>query len=212
MNSVLNQISYYQNRRDEVPNQELARRLVEIKNKEGIAEIAENLWNPNRKIQSDCIKVLYEIGYRDPGLIASYAVDFLKLLRSRSNRMVWGGMIALSTIAEIAAGEIDPHREEIEKAMARGSVITVDAGVQTLASLAATSQERREEIFPTLLEHLRTCRPKDAPQRAGKVLVAVNGGNRDAFIRVLEKRLGDLKPSQAARLRRVIRQAQAIQA
>ena len=38
--SVLNKIAYFQNRRDEVPNQELARQLAEKKNKKGIQEIA----------------------------------------------------------------------------------------------------------------------------------------------------------------------------
>ena len=87
--SVLNRIAHLQNRRDEVPNQELARDLAVQKNRGAILEIAENLWNKDKNIQADCIKVLYEIGYIDPSLIADYAEDFLKLLRSRNNRLVW---------------------------------------------------------------------------------------------------------------------------
>ncbi len=34
--SVLNGIAYYQNRRDEVPNQELARRLAESGDEQGL--------------------------------------------------------------------------------------------------------------------------------------------------------------------------------
>ncbi|MCI0618234.1 hypothetical protein L0244_35095, partial [bacterium] len=98
--SVLNKIAYFQNRRDEVPNQMLARELAEKKNKKGIREIAENLWSENQNVQSDCLKVLYEIGFLNPNLIAEYAGDFLKLLKSKNNRMVWGSMIALSTIAK----------------------------------------------------------------------------------------------------------------
>jgi len=37
---VLNRIAYFQNRRDEVPNQELARELAESDNHVGIQEIA----------------------------------------------------------------------------------------------------------------------------------------------------------------------------
>ena len=36
-------------------------------------EIAENLWNKDKNIQADCIKVLYEVGYIEPPLIAQYA-------------------------------------------------------------------------------------------------------------------------------------------
>ena len=117
-------------------------------------------------------------------------------------------MIALSTIAAIAADAIWPHLAEIQKAMENGSVITVDGGVLTLATLASTSLERNKKIFPSLLKHLETCRPKDVPQHAEKTLLAVNAGNKQSFIEVLEKRLEDMTDSQAARLRRVIKQAE----
>lgn len=210
--SVLNQIACFQGRRDEVPNQELARRLVETQDRAGIQEIAANLWNENRNVQSDCTKVLCEVGYLDPPLIVPYAGDFLKLLRSRHNRLVWGAMLALSTIADRAADAIDPQRAVIQQAMEQGSVITVDAGVATLARLASTSAQRRQEIFPYLLEHLRACRPKDAPQHAEKVALAVDApATALKFIRVLEQRLPHMSASQAARIRRVIQQVGAIQ-
>ncbi|MBI5290319.1 MAG: hypothetical protein HY872_00390 [Chloroflexi bacterium] len=88
--TVLNRIAYFQNRRDEVPNQELAGELAATKNKKGIKEIAVNLWSDNRNVQSNCLKVLYEIGYLEPALIADYADDFLRLLQNRNNRLVWG--------------------------------------------------------------------------------------------------------------------------
>ncbi len=86
--SVLHKIAYYQDRRDEVPNQELARELVEARDLEGIREIAQNLDHNIPSVQSDCLKVLYEIGYLQPELVAGYAADFLKLLKSRNNRLV----------------------------------------------------------------------------------------------------------------------------
>jgi hypothetical protein len=94
--------------------------------------------------------------------------------------------------------------------MARGSVITRDAGIKTLASLAATSSERRQEIFPFLLEHLRTCRPKDVPQHAEAILVAASAETKGQLIAVLQERLDDMAEPQARRVKRVIRQANAI--
>lgn len=207
---VLDQIAYFQGRQDDAPNQDLARRLAESQDRAGVAEIAANLWHENAAIQSDCLKVLYEVGYLDPTLIAPYAGDFLKLLRSRNNRLVWGGMIALSTIAAIAADAIDPQRDEVLQAMAQGSVITVDAGVLTLARLASTGDQRRAEILPYLLQHLRTCRPKDVPQHAEKTVIAVDAAHRDEFIGALNGRLPDMNASQAARIKRVIKQVEAI--
>jgi hypothetical protein len=204
--SIINRIAHFQGRRDEVPNQELARDLAARKDSAGIREIAENLWNKDKNIQADCIKVLYEIGYIDPSLIAGYAGDFLKLLQSRNNRLAWGGMIALSTVAELRADLIHAHLREILKAMGAGSVITVDNAVKALA-LAASKDAYRASIFPHLLDHLRTCRPKDVPQHSEKSLPAVNASNKEEFIALLEKRMEDLSGAQITRVKKVIKTA-----
>jgi hypothetical protein len=206
--SVLNKIAYYQNRHDDVANQELAKELVATRNVEGIKEIAENIWNRDQSIQSDCLKVLYEAGYLDPELIAGYVDDFLKLLSSKNNRMVWGSMIALSTIAELRADEIYGHYEEIQAVMERGSVITMDNGVKTLAIVASEKEEFRKKLFPYLLKHLETCRLKEVPQHAEKTVVAVDASNKGEFIGVLEKRMAGMTSSQQARVKRVIKEAE----
>ena len=208
--AVLQRIAHYQNRRDEVPNQELARSLAAQPDNAGIREIAQNLWNKDKKVQADCIKVLYEIGYIDPVLVAPYAGDFIKLLKSRNNRLVWGAMIALSTVADLKADIIFAHLDEIRKIMRSGSVITVDNGVAVLARAASKGNKYNQAIFPFLLQHLKTCRPKDVAQHSEKTLPAVNASNRDTFIKVLEKRMEDLSGGGLARVRKVIKQAQSI--
>jgi hypothetical protein len=90
--------------------------------------------------------------------------------------------------------------------MRTGSVIMVGSAVRTLA-LAAVQEAYRPEIFPHLLEHLRTCRPKDVPLHAEKSLPAVDTGNKADFIAVLNKRLGDLSPAQVKRVKKVIKEA-----
>lgn len=207
--SVLSKLASSQNRQDEVPNQELARQLAQSRDAQGIGEIAANLWNRNKAIRSDCIKVLYEIGYLEPALIAAYYSDFLKLLKSRENRMVWGAMIALSTIAALKADELYAQLEEIQRAVENGSVITVDAGIQTLATIGAHKAEYNLRIFPGLLQHLQTCRPKDVAQHAEKIVLAVNASNKTGFIAVLNHRMEDLSGTQISRLKKVIRRAEA---
>jgi hypothetical protein len=206
--SILNKIAFYQDRRDETPNQELAQALSQTRNQADIREIAENLWNKEPNIQSDCLKVLYELGYLAPELIAEYADDFLKLLKHHNNRIVWGGMIALSTVADLKAAEIFPHVDEIVQVMEKGSVITIDNGIKVLALVASQKEDFRKVILPTLLEHLRTCRPKEVPQHAEKSLPAITAGNKSDFIRVLEKRLEDMTASQTARLKKIIKTAE----
>ncbi len=206
--TVINRLASALGRRDDVPNQELAEELVERKAAEDIKELVVNLRNRDRKIQSDCIKVLYEIGYRDPSLIADYVDEFLALLGSRNNRLVWGGMSALATIAEHTAPVLYEHRAEIQAAIENGSVITVDRGIKVLSTVAAQKDEYRTEIFPYLLDHLRRCRPKDVARDAEAISSAVSRENRTEFIRVLEARLPDLQPSQAKRVKKVLTAAQ----
>ncbi len=206
--SVLNRIAFYQNRRDEIPNQEVAQLLARSRNRADIREIAEGLWDKNPNIQSDCLKVLYELGYLAPELIVEYVDEFLKLLKHRNNRMVWGAMIALSTVADLEADEIFPHMNEIIQTMNKGSVITLDNGIKVLALVASRKDEYRRAIFPYLLDHLKTCRIKEVPQHAEKSLPAIRMDNKSDFIHVLEKRLEEMTASQAARLKKIIKAAE----
>ena len=204
--SVLNRLASSLGRRDEVPNQELARDLIARKDKAGIREIAENLWNKDKNIQADCIKVLYEVGYIEPKLIANYAEDFVKLLRSKNDRLVWGGLTALAEVAKANPDAVFKHLDEIKKAKESGSVITVDNAISTLAWTASSNDEYNKVIFPYLLKHLSGCRPKEVPQHAEKTLPAVNAGNKSDFIKVLEKRMEDLSGSGLARVKKAIKQ------
>jgi len=207
MVSVLNRLASSLGRRDEVPNQELARELAAKRDKAGIREIAENLWNKDKNIQADCIKVLYEIGYIEPKLIAEYAEDFANLLKSRNNRLVWGGMTALAEVAKANPDAVFKYFDQIKKAKETGSVITVDNAISTLAWTAAANEKYNETIFPYLLRHLAGCRPKEVPQHSEKTLPAVNVGNKVEFMKVLEKRMEDLSGSGLSRVKKVIKQA-----
>jgi len=178
---------------------------VARQDRSGIAEIAQNLRHENQNVQSDCLKVLYEIGYLEPALVCDYALDFLKLLTSRHNRLVWGGMIALATVAAQKADEVYPHIAEVQDAMNSGSVLTRDNGVKVLAEVAAQHAAYNRKLFPYLVKHLETCRPKDVPPHAEKIVVAVNARNRDEFVGVLNTRLPDLNASQTARVRKILK-------
>lgn len=205
--SVLNRLASSLGRRDEIPNQELARDLAANKDKASIREIAENLWQRDKNIQADCIKVLYEVGYIEPKLISDYAEDFVKLLRSKNNRLVWGGMTALAEVAKVNPNAVFKHLDAIKKAKETGSVITVDNAISTLAYTAAAKEEYNQAIFPYLLNHLSGCRPKEVPQHAERSFPAVNSSNKADFIKVLEKRIEDLSGAGLLRVKKVIKQA-----
>ena len=75
------------NRRDDKSNQALAEEIIKGKHPDWIKEIVENLNNKDKNIQSDCIKVLYEIGEKgSPELIEPYIKDFGKILQSKKQQ------------------------------------------------------------------------------------------------------------------------------
>jgi hypothetical protein len=202
--SVLEQISFFKHIHNGVPNQELAKKLAASKDQAGIAEIASHLWEKNANIQSDCLKVLYEIGYLDPALIAIYVPEFLKLAKEKNNRLVWGAMIALSRTAVLNPGPCMKELEGLKKVVLDGSVITQDNGIKTLSALSVVHPDFRPKIFPFLLDHLRDCREKDVAQCSESILSAVNAANQTEFLTVLETRLPTLTAAQARRVEKLI--------
>lgn len=199
---MLNKIAFYQNRRDEVPNQQLAKELAETENKKGIKEIAQNLKHKNKSVQSDCLKVLYEIGYLKPDLIADYVNEFIALLKSKNNRMVWGAMIALATIADKKPSEIYTQLNTLTTAINTGTLITIVWGVKALAKVAAANKTYKQKIFPLLMAQLKKCIPRDVPMHAESILPAVDADNKQEFLNTLETRKPEMTPAQLARLKK----------
>ena len=107
--SVLDHLASALRRGDDLPNQELAKKLADDQDHAGVRVLVDHLASEDPAIQSDCIKTLYEIGYLDPALIDGYWEAFLALLESKNNRMVWGGMTALATIASLRADDLFPR-------------------------------------------------------------------------------------------------------
>ncbi|MFC5406471.1 hypothetical protein [Cohnella soli] len=201
--SIVSLLASQLGRNDEEPNIELAHRLANEEDHAGIEEIIENLACKNKAIQHDCIKVAYEIGEVKPELISKYAQTFIELLTSRDNRLVWGGMTALATIAEAASETMMAHLNTVQRAMKLGSVITVDKGVVTLAKLAAVSKSNNDEVFPFLLDHLANCRSKEVPQHSESTLVAVTDDNKEDFLSVLRRREPELTAAQLKRVKQI---------
>jgi hypothetical protein len=203
--SALQQIAYYMNIRDEVPNQALARRLAEDEDREGLAEIAAHMQDKNASVASDCLKVMYETGYLKPELIASYAQDFVGLLSSKNNRLVWGAMIGLSTIADINPKPIAAQLPLILSVMEKGSVITIVSGVRTLGKLFSAVPDQADKAMAYLSNLLETCIPRDVATHGESLLPMMNAQNVAIFRLIFESRVLDMSASQARRMRAVLK-------
>lgn len=203
--TVLNKLASALHRRDEVPNQELAKEIIATANKEAVNELVKNLTHKHKAIQNDCIKVLYEIGERQPGLISEYLTDFLALLNHKNNRLQWGAMAALNCLVTLKPKEIYQQLPQITDAADKGSVITRDHAVAILIQLAAVP-EYSEHAFSLLVEQLLKSPPNQLPMYAERILPVIHAQNKDNFVAVLQSRLNTIaKESKRKRVERVIR-------
>lgn len=202
--SIIPKLATSLNRRDEVPNQELAAEIVKSGDETAVGELVENLSNKDKGIRYDCIKTLYEIGYVKPDLIAGFQRQFLSLLDSKDNRMQWGAMTALGCIVKEKPAEIFSSLGRILEAADKGSVITRDHCVGILTSLSALG-DYSDETFPLLLEQLMKCPTNQLPMYAENALPVINSANKERFVEVLAGRLDEIeKESKLKRVERVI--------
>ncbi len=163
--TILHKLASSLKRQDEVPNQLLAEEIVRTNNRSAVKELVENVNNKNRDIQSDCIKVLYEIVERKPVLIVGFAEDFASLLESPNRRLIWGAMTALDTIAGEDPGRVFDLLLKILAGAESGSVIARDHAVGILVKLGST-ERYAPHCFPLLLEQLKTCPNNQLPMYA----------------------------------------------
>lgn len=193
-------------RNDEQPNEQLAIEIIQLKNKTWVKELVENLQNKDKNIQSDCIKVLYEIGQRGaPELIAPYLDDFVKLLSGKNNRLIWGAMYAIDTMTLLCHGSIMQKLETIMQTVDKGSVITIDCGVSILAKLCSF-KEYSATVFPLLMEQLKKCPAKQLPMYAEKSYQFIQVEDISEYIKLLKERFNEMNSdSQKKRLDKVVK-------
>lgn len=203
--TVIEKLAYALGRNDEEPNIILALELVKTGDKKGIKEIVAGLHDPVEGIANDCIKVLYEIAAREPVLVSAHVHVMIDLLRSRNNRLVWGGMTALAKIAPLTPKEIFAHIDTVISAYKKGSVITVDNSISVFAELVKAGPAYEKTVFPVIIAHLETCRPREVGQHAEKAFVCVHRGNAGVFKKALLKRRNHLADSQKRRVDKLLK-------
>ncbi|MBW8639927.1 hypothetical protein K1W69_22215 [Hoeflea sp. WL0058] len=182
-----------QGRRDEGPNVELAEELAEADDAGGVKAVAECLTFGSSAIQSDAVKVLYEIGARKPHLIVQHMAILMERLQSNNNRIVWGSLTALACVAEVAPHKIaGQHLNVILDAADRGSVIAKDQAMNILIAL--------------MLERLETAAVNQLPLYAERIFPVLDKSEYRAFRDVLMRRLDDhMAQSKRKRIEKIIR-------
>lgn len=206
--TILEKLSTSLGRRDEVPNQELAQQIVAGKDVTAVEELVGHLEHKNKDIQNDCIKVIYEIGTQDPKLIAAHYEKFIKLLDSKNNRLQWGAMTALNTIALEKPQIIFESLGNLVGIAEKGTVITKDNLMAILIKLCSLPKYA-DSAFSLFNEQLIGSATNQLPMYAENALPIINQANKARFIKTLASRLDDIeKDSKRKRVENVIKRLQ----
>lgn len=203
--TVISRLATSLGRRDEVPNQELAIEIAANADTNAVAELVENLHHKSKEVRHDCIKVLYETGERKPSLIAPYADQFTALLDNKDNRMQWGAMTALNTIAHENPEAAFAAIPKLAAVADRGSVITRDNFVAILIKLSGIPTYA-DQALALLNEQMLSCPSNQLPMYAENALPVIGGTHKATFIKTLTSRLDDFeKESKRKRVEKVLK-------
>lgn len=203
--TVISRLATSLGRRDEVPNQELAIEIAANADHNAVVELVESLNHKSKDVRYDCIKVLYEIGDRVPSLITAYADQFVALLDIKDNRMQWGAMTALNTIACEVPEVVFAAIPKLAAVADKGSVITRDNFVAILVKLSGIPTYA-DQTLPLLNEQMLNCPSNQLPMYAENTLPVISGAQKAAFVKTLTSRLGDFeKESKRKRVEKVLK-------
>ena len=199
--SITDRLVANASRRDEQANVELAALIVRGQDAGAVREVFDHL--ANTKLQSDCIKVLYEIAEKSPALVADYAERFVELSQSKNNRIVWGAMTAIDAITGLRSDVVYSHLHLLRSIANAGSVITRDHFVNILITLAP----KKADVPPLLAEQFADCPANQLPMYAERAVSYLRQVQAPEFVEILFGRLGEMKTeSKKKRVENVIKQ------
>ena len=200
---IISRLASSLGRRDEEPNIELAKEIVDNNDLDAVSILVKNLDN-KKDIQNDCIKVIYEIGELNGKLIANHKDTFLNSLNTKNNRLQWGLMSALKCITSIESEYLYKNISTILDVAGSGSVITKDKAFEILVQLC--EQEKYfENSLVLIFEQLKISLPNQLPMYAEKTIFLIDENHSKKFNEILESRLIDIeKESKKKRIIKVI--------
>lgn len=203
--SIIDKLASSLGRKDEVPNQELAKLLADQDDKAGIKELVALLSNKSKDIQSDAIKCLYEVAGLKPQLVSAYINELITLLDHKNNRLQWGAMTAIHAVTQENPAAIFDNLAKIIAVADKGSVITNDHCVGILIKLCGIPKYAKDS-FSLLNERLLICPTNQLPMYAENALPIIQPEFKETFIQTLTKRLREIdKDSKRIRVEKVIK-------
>lgn len=206
MAKIASRLASALDRNDERPNVALAEELAASSDPDAVAELAGLLETGDKAQRHDAIKVLYELGERQPDQIAPHLGLFVALLDTRDNRMRWGTMSALAALAPVRPHEVFDHLEAILAAADAGSVIAKDKAMKLLCDLNAVPG-LNPKVTTIILDRLRLSAVNQVPMYAELAAPTIADKDKPAFRDLVAAWRDRIPvPAKKRRLDKVLRQ------
>ncbi len=194
--------------RDERRNIALAEEIVATNDVQAVADLVRLLDHAHIKFVSGSIKTLYEIGERRPEMLADHFDSFIRSLSGKSNRLVWGAMIALEKISQSHPLKVYEKLNVILDAAEKGSVIAKDHAVKILVNIARQT-EHSNDMQLLLIDILKSAFVNQFPFYAEQTASVVAEENKPLLIRAISDRMKDIEiDTKRKRLEKVLRKLQ----
>ncbi len=189
--NIVDRFSSSLDQRDQGPNEVIAQQVADENNLTLLGEVIQVIHSSaSVRIKNDAVMVLMALSRINAAHLKEYVDLLVGILTSKSNRQVFGGMIALANVTPLVRDKVQPHLSIILEAMDRGTVVTRDHGFTILTELYQIDQTG--DLLALIHEQLLSAPPNQVGQYTEKFMAVVKKGDVPIFIEALEVRSGEL--------------------
>ncbi len=191
LQNVVDQFSSSLDHRDQGPNEVIAQQIVDEEGGKLLEKVTQVIHGKyTTRIKNDAVMVLMAVSRIHPGILVNQMDLFIQLLDSKSNRQVFGSMIALANIAPLVREKIKPHLAKILQAMDEGTVVTRDHGFTILTELY--KDDPSGDLLTLINEQILNAPSNQVGQYTEKFMEVVRKEDVSAFVEALEARAQEL--------------------
>lgn len=177
--------------RDQGPNEVIAQQIVEESGGKLLAEVIQVIHSKSSvRIKNDAVMVLMAVSRINEAILVQQVGLFIDLLGSKSNRQVFGSMIALANISPLTRKQVKPHLATVLDAMDEGTVVTRDHGYTILTELY--KEDTSGDMLALINEQLLKAPSNQVGQYTEKFMVVVRKEDVSVFMEALEVRSEEL--------------------
>ena len=197
---ISEKLAYSQKRKDQLPNKETARIVLDAEDRSAIQELCKLIDSDfPKRLKMDATLTLAYIAEEKPELLKSHTDFLIDKLQDPIERVGWGSMIALSHMSSQASGKLYDQLPAILDAMDRDSIVGRDHGFRILVSLYVIDSYQ-EDLHFIILEQLRKVRPNQLGQYTERYMGVIKPHHKKDLIAVLEEDRSDLNEYHIKRL------------